>query len=651
MAPKWLFHPKLPNDTIKNPISGEFFSAEAVQGVAASLIREGIQNSLDARIPDSSGRASGCAKVRIYLSEDAGALPPSKSEAWFNSLWPHIAAPKNGLRNQPSAGDICPFIVYEDFNTTGVTGDALAHEVSDGRPNNFLNFFRAEGHSDKGAHERGSWGVGKIVFNRASRVNSFIAFTVRNDDQKQMVFGRSILKFHKANNVSYKSDGFFGEPLSPSDFMAPCEDANVVRRLRDDFNLKRTTEPGLSIIIPWCEFGVGNDDRFTWSDLVREVVRGFFWPILLSHLEVEIASPTRSITLNQASLDQDFSSIFEESEELRALIELATIGKTMPDSELIELAPPPSDQSQKWNDECVSTDVAERIREGLRQELPLGVRVPMTVYPRTAGTPQPTFFDIYLQKTRGNPGRPVFMRDELIIADADGLRSEGIRALVVISDGPLATLLRDAETPAHTKWNPQTGNFKNKYKFGPGVLKFVRHSVQELIRLVHAADVEPDPDITMDYFSITPPRSTETPDKGRGRGNPPGPEPEPPPGEIKEGPAKRYRVEKAEGGFSVRRGAAGARTPDCIRVDVAYMVRRGNPLKKYSSIDFDFDTGDLSLVSDNNSARIEIKAPNRLYIYPATPEFRVDVSGFDTERDLYLRSTVLDEAEDGDQEN
>jgi phosphoenolpyruvate carboxylase len=71
--PTWHFYPKLATDTIRNPTAGEFFSTEAVGDVAETLVREGIQNSLDSRKEREDGFKE-LAHVRIFLSESDDAL-------------------------------------------------------------------------------------------------------------------------------------------------------------------------------------------------------------------------------------------------------------------------------------------------------------------------------------------------------------------------------------------------------------------------------------------------------------------------------------------------------------------------------------------------------------------------------------------------
>jgi hypothetical protein len=257
-----------PTDPVRNPIAGEFFSTEAVGDVTQALVREGIQNTLDARRRLSEEKREP-AHIRIFLSECSGALPAARARQWFTELWPHVLAPGNGLRDQPHADESCPFLVFEDFGTTGLTGDPAEHQVIDGIQNHFLNFFRAEGHSDKGEQDVGSWGVGKTVFPRASRISSFFGLTVRSDDGSRLLLGRSILKFHRVNDQSFKSDGYFGTRRGDG-FMLAREEPVVLDEFREDFGVKRTDQPGLSIVVPWYE--MDSDDGVTREKVGTSVI-------------------------------------------------------------------------------------------------------------------------------------------------------------------------------------------------------------------------------------------------------------------------------------------------------------------------------------------------------------------------------------------
>src|SRR5262249_19681581 len=147
---------------------------------------------------------------------------------------------------------------------TGLCGDPLQWHKKEGVKNGFFTFFRAEGQSDKEQGDRGRWGVGKFVFPRSSRVSSLLAVTVRHDDKRRLLMGRAILKTHAIGDKRYVADGYYGElrdVAGGGQVVAPIEDVKaeektdtkVIDRFCSDFGLKRGTEPGLSIVVPWYD--------------------------------------------------------------------------------------------------------------------------------------------------------------------------------------------------------------------------------------------------------------------------------------------------------------------------------------------------------------------------------------------------------------
>lgn len=637
MNSAWQFYQQSPTDPIHNPISGEFFSTEAVGNVAEALVREAIQNTLDARKKKADGlpqQAQAC----IYLSEAGGALPPTRAKRWFGSLWSHITAAGNGLRSHPSLDEPCPFLVYEDFGTVGLMGNPDEHRVVDGVANHFLNFFRAEGHSDKGEQDRGSWGVGKTVFPRASQISSFFGLTVRSDDGQQLLMGRSILKYHQVNDQSYKSDGYFGVQREDG-FVLPTGNPATLAEFRTDFHVRRQSESGLSIIVPWYE--ASEDDGISRDKVLAAVLRGFFYPILMGGLSITVASPAEEIVLDANSIIQKVESLGGRlAMELLPVIKLAEWAQTRLPSEFRTLSAPSADRAQTWTPELIPAEVAKSIRQSLAQRERVALRVPLHVQPRNHG-PQPTSFDVFLEHSENDSERPVFIRDELIISDVKPPRVSQVRAMVVAQDGPLATLLRDAETPAHTQWNQNTSHFKDKYKFGTSVLKFVRFSVSEVLRIVNQSEQQPDPSITIDFFSVpAPPEEESVPARRRRSRQKPGadtdvPEPPTPPR-----PPRRFRIDKLPGGFAIRPGDPGAPLPPFIDVRVAYDVRRGNPLKKYHRADFDVSRAPIRYDTQMNGVEVKQVAGNRILLAVQVPGFNLDVTGFDPDRDLYVKAEV-----------
>lgn len=646
MAPSWRFYEQLATDPIRNPIAGEFFSTEAVENVAEAVVREGIQNSLDARLRKDQ-RKREKAHVRIFVSGHEGALSSAKARKWFEGLWRHVLAKGNGLRDQPALDDVCPYIVFEDFGTSGLDGDPQAHLVVEGEVNHFLNFFRAEGHSDKGAEDRGSWGVGKTVFPRASRISTFFGLTVRHSDKRQLLLGRSILKYHSIDTQAYKSDGYFGYPRSGDGLMLPIEDRDVIEEFKKDFGIKRATESGLSIVVPW--YDPDGEDTITWETVLIAVLKGFFYPILMGHLVVTIDSPSKQIHLNADNLLYEVAKLEKDlSISFSPLIDLAFWAQTRKEEEFVLLNKPKETGSPQWSSELIPSDVVAKIRDAVTTRQRIALRVPMTVQLKADG-PKETFFDVFLEHSEDSL-RPVFIRDELIISDVKSPRTSQMRALVIVGHPPLANMLRDAETPAHTQWNADTGNFKNKYKFGPGVIRFVRQSVAEIMRIVNQAEQKPDPSITIDFFSLPaePDESDAIPARERkpkGKKDDKGPVDIPP---IPPSPPPQLRIIDLEGGFAIRSGRTGLPPAKYIEVKVAYDIRRGNALRKYSSADFDFARPPIR-VDQIRGATVLAAEANCLRFRPDNDDFNIEVRGFDLDRDLYIRAEVVVGEEDGDQ--
>ena len=643
MSTEWQFYLQQPTDPIHNPISGEFFSTEAVGNVTEALIREGIQNTLDARKKKADGSRHP-ASARIFLSGTEGALSANRARRWFGTLWPHVMASGNGLRNQPAADESCPFLVFEDFGTIGLTGNPQEHQVVDGVANHFLNFYRAEGHSDKGEQDRGSWGVGKTVFPRASRISSYIGLTVRSDDDKHLLLGRSILKYHRINGKSCKSDGYFGVQRQNDNFMLPTDDPGTLAEFCCDFKLKRQNESGLSIAVPWYE--INGDDGMTVDKVIAAVLRGFFHPILMGHLAVTIATPEEEIALHADNILRQVESIGGSlALELLPVIKLAEWAQTRMPAEFRSLVAPLNDRAQSWSADLVPPDLVKHIRQSLAARQPVALRVPMSVELRTSG-PQPTFFNVFVEYSQEDSEKPVFIRDELIISDVKSPRISQVRSLVIVDDGPLATLLRDAETPAHTQWNQGTSKFKDKYKFGPGVINFVRLSVLELLRIINQAEQQPDPTITIDFFSVPAPPDEEDAVLGRRRRprQTPGTGPTPPP-PLPPARPHRFRIDKLRGGFSIRSGDPDAALPPIIDIRVAYDVRRGNPLRKYHQSDFDLGHSPIRYDTQMSGVAVKSASGNRMLVAVKQAGFNLDVTGFDPDRDLYVKAEVKEAAD------
>ena len=450
----WHFRVQQPNEKVRNPISSEYFDEEVIDRPAQALVREVIQNSLDARA------GKGPVRIRFYVSGDHGALDADRAAHWLGDAWPHLTARDSGLRGIPVTPERCPFLVVEDFGTIGLEGDPTEwHRNGSGEKNHFFAFFRAEGVSEN-TGGRGKWGVGKTVFPRSSRINAHFGLTQRQSDGRRLFMAQAVLRYHALGGVPYASDGMFGD-LGPQNLVLPIEADAVHEEFQRDFRVRRN-EPGLSVVVPY------SDSEITGEAIRQAVAREYFHPILTGKLAVVVESHESKPPVVHLDAETLLDSIGSGGDwlgdDLRSTIDLAVWAHTLPDDKIVRLAPVSADGPPEWSRALLPAGVLEQAVGQFTRGERLALRVPVSVQ-TSSGETRASHFDLFLEQDlagRGSP--PVFIRNGIIIPKAVGYRVRGhhLRALVIIEDKPLATMLGDAETPAHTQWSHKTQNFMDK---------------------------------------------------------------------------------------------------------------------------------------------------------------------------------------------
>ncbi len=83
-------------------------------------------------------------------------------------------------------------------------------------------------------------------------------------------------------------------------------------------------------------------------------------------------------------------------------------------------------------------------------------------------------------------------------------------------------------------------------------------------------------------------------------------------------------------------GIDEAEFPLTIRVRCAYDVLTGNPFKRFSDLDFSFFGGNIQIAK--RSANCWPNEPNEIDVRAEGPDFSVEVSGFDRNRDLIIEA-------------
>ena len=99
-----------------DPIEGEFFSTEILGSLSDAVIREAIQNSLDAGTPGQQ------VKIVITFPSQDQKLDTDATARYLHGLREHLDANGSGLTNGIDYERPMDFLLIEDFGTRGLAG-------------------------------------------------------------------------------------------------------------------------------------------------------------------------------------------------------------------------------------------------------------------------------------------------------------------------------------------------------------------------------------------------------------------------------------------------------------------------------------------------------------------------------------------------
>ncbi len=451
----WWFKPQLPGYRDRNPVTDVFFDSEetskAVDSVVGALVREGLQNSGDAK--PRGAEAPEPVRVRIFVSGQDFALPAEDAAIWADGLWSHLTAHDTGLRKAPERHEECRFVTFEDFGTTGLVGETACDDVS---TEPFYCFFRAESSTSKGGNEGGSWGIGKTAFPRASRANALFALSCRQSDERTVLMGSSTMRTHSVDDVKYTPDAWFGVPQAGSadgGVIQPIEDSDLLQQFAEDFGLIRPLAGGIqeragtSIVVPWAE------ESITSHQVLLAVIESNFAPIVRGQLVVRIGStrnPSDDVVLDAGTIGDEVALL--ERPELEASVRLAQAMGTEGNEEVL-LSHEPGSYSVQWNQYSLPDEDRDRLLDRFSDGEPIIVRAPVPMRAKLTGAVHESHLRIALQKFEGKPTSPVFLRGPVVVPDRSIKRVPGAVGLIEAEADELGGLLRAAEDPGHKEWS------------------------------------------------------------------------------------------------------------------------------------------------------------------------------------------------------
>lgn len=605
-APLWSFAERSQNDVEQEVTETDQFNSETVD-LSETLVRESAQNSQDAR--------AGDAPVRIRF--DLASPSPDFIHELAQGLIPRLEASGFGA---PLGGGA---MVIEDFGTTGLTGPVDDHTSTD----NFRSFFFRHGGSFKAGSQNGRWGLGKLVFPMSSSSRCFFGLTRRVGEDCAHLLGEAVLRTHHLGGRKYAPHGHFGR--MDGGHVLPVSDPAFIDRFSREFGLHRTTQPGLSVVIPWPAV---IPDR---EELTRLVARNYLWPILSGSLVVDVMGRE----ISRATIATHASGLLPSG----FLDFVEGILNTEPD-DLPQLREPVQGGGGVWEaaDALVQPDGVDAIRKHFAEGHLTGFRIPVPLGRKQEHVRARSAIRVFLKKAPdGVKGEALYVRRDITVPDeARKFRSTEVYAAMVADRGEVAEFLADAENPAHTSWNSQAQRLKAGWKYPHQTLSFIRNAPVRLHQLLTTGLEAEVRNALLDFFWIDEPH-----DQGKGGGKDrrkgqvkraPAPDPLPP-----DPKPRRIRIDHEMGGFTVRGEGALARLPlpQTLRLRLGYDVEGGNAVRDWQPYDFNLiDRGQFretvsgaSVEAENNEIRLEI----------TDPAFGYTLTGFDPNRDLVVEAAFI----------
>ena len=607
MAGKWEFNRSDPSSVRVEVTQRDQFNNDDVD-LAEALVREVIQNSSDAGIDNP-------VRVRFGLKE----LDSEEATILRNniaSLIPHLKACRIDGRKWKEGS--VRALVIEDFNTKGLTG-----RFDDLDKDNFCNFWRAVGSSEKTGQQGGRWGLGKLVYSSSSLIRIFFGLTVRDGDSGSSIMGQAVLANHNIDNKYYPTHGFWFADRSDNglNLQLPVQDRGQIAEFQRIFDLTRKTELGLSVIIPFLINGI------TEESIVAGVVHNYYFPILSGKLEVVvgdilISSDTFLEVAKTAKAETGrvpFAFVKHISDALRS--DPAFSIKT------------PIGVSGRLCQDYLSEEQIKEMKEMFSSGSLVHLRVPVKLKPKnksdTIG-----YINLFLEAlSDGDAPFSLFARGPITLP-GEWRHFTGVhaRGAMITSNDSVAEFLGDAENPAHTAWNRNAEKLRSRWDSPRITLDAIRQSVRDFYGMISDQKETQDDDALIDFFSLI-----DTSQGGKSKKKRTGKPDLDVPRRL-----AAIRIRPKAGGFEL---IAGPGAKDWtftreIRVRMAYDMIGADPFRHFSPFDFDLlASQDVSFKVTNGNTRIV--GSNILIFEVNNPDFRLSADGFDTLRDLVVDARVL----------
>jgi hypothetical protein len=582
-----------------DPIHDNFFVQDSAN-LAESLVRETLQNSLDAQVDEVTP-----VRVRFALND----VPVAKHEVFkrfIADLYPHLDASKPLLAKACRVA-MPQFLVIEDFGTKGLMGETVSNRDT---KSGFSNFWRHVGKTEKGSGRGGAFGIGKVVVPMSSSACAFFGVTIRYqgpDSGIPLLMGQSMLPQRTVNGKEYEPFVLYGQKSATGKAVLPIQDkeCDALSKLA---GLTRTTEPGTSIAIPFPS------GKVEWEQVFKAVMKHYYLPILTEDLVVEYVKESGGspVVIDKAGLIENASKV---SSDFTHQVKFVQEAIAKPDSAFFTISG--KDTNQEITAARFSEDELLALRKRYSENNLLCFKLQVYVRPKSG---EAAFFPLKLfirKAPDGVEGADLYVRGGIsVYSNATYKGQRASLALEIVQEkNHLGELLRLSEGPAHSQWVISSPRAADAYHDSNSAIKLCRTALLKLHEILCVGEEKEDVSALASFFPLGMP---ELPKK-----------------------SAPFKITSDNIGDVFVRNSSEPGSPSVIGIPFTVKIRyekvgRG---RGYSRSDFILGAGAGEIkVRAKNAAFTYDAVGNSVTLTPSAEDFELKVGPFDTNRNLDVRA-------------
>ncbi len=488
LSPHWHRESYRPNITAPSlpPIKKNFFDEHSTP-----MGEEGTQNTGD------NSQEGKKPKIRITSVKISNEFFYSKliDDNFKNFILNSEAIEKENKEILNKKNKEIPCLLFEDFNTTGITGDPNIHKrkINNNR-NDFYAFWWSIFSGDKEKGKGGSVGIGRLTFAYSSNIQTFFSFSVPSDQKKgkKLFCGLSVLgknEDEKGNSL----DPFARFGVMENDLFSPVLDKGELNEFHQGLKLTRGfDEPGLSMIVPFP-----NSEVCSWKLMYKNIVDRYRYAIFNNLIELEI---NNQILNKDTIIDFVKKHIPDEVNKYKKYLEFLDSIKSVSGDDFYKLKI--NEHTSKFKKNLIPKEDLDKLSKDFENEKLIAVRASFKIE-KQDNTEFDADVKFFIKKTETNYGCDDLIRQLMPVSGERKFDQRDVHGLTLIDDQETAEFCRLSESENHKTFDAATLKEKNIYVSPSNEIRLIKNLSESFHNALVESDAESKSiDATRDWFGF-----------------------------------------------------------------------------------------------------------------------------------------------------